>query len=63
MSFIQNFWGKVKESPSVLFPSFPINANRILDEDVDLQAFEKDKAYFEIRIKEQFLKKRERILE
>ncbi|MEM6737939.1 MAG: hypothetical protein AAF620_17910 [Bacteroidota bacterium] len=56
MSFFKKIWNKVKGSESVLYPSFNIPDEKILDGSYTAKKFSANKNYFEIRVKEQFLK-------
>lgn len=58
MSSISRIWNKIKESPAIVYPSFEIASDRVLNDSSPESNFVADKCYFEIRICEQFLKNR-----
>ena len=58
MDVFKIIWDSFRGSPSILYPAFQIPDNRILDEEQESKPFEANQHYFDIRIKEQFLKYR-----
>ena len=63
MSNFANLFKILKSSPSIIYPSFPVDDSHVIDPPSKPLQFKKDEVYFEIRICEQFLKnKREYLL-